>query len=205
MSEQRYRVVIQFDPEKEQYLARAPELPGCVAEGESYEAALSAITEEMDAQVENIKESGGRVPVPVDEQEVSGEITLRISKTLHRELHWLALLEELEDDELASEVFQDGLKHRLRSKPRQRRQPGPPRKEASEGNEDRQPTEDDQRGRGRQGRGRPNRGRGRGRGGGARYHEIMEDKASFLEYVRGLDSGGGHGNRGGGGRGRGRR
>jgi len=197
MSEHRYRILIQFDPDKEAFLARAPELPACQAEGETAEAAFKALEEEISAQVENIKESGGRVPQSVDEMEVSGELTLKISKTLHRELHWLALLEELEDDQLASEIFQDGLKHRLRSKPRRRRQPGPPKKEMAddeERDEDRQPRDDDRsRGRGR------NRGPGRGRG--SRYHQIMEDKASFLEYVRGLESNGGPPpRRGGGGR-----
>ena len=45
-------------------------------------------------------------------------------------------------------------------------------------------------------------GRGPGRGRGSRYHQIMEDKASFLEYVRGLESNGGHPPRRGGGGGR---
>ena len=199
MSEHRYRVVISFDPEKEAFVARAPELPSCQAEGENTAAALTALNEEIDAQVENMKESGGRVPVPVDEMEMSGEITLNLSQTLHRELHWLALLEEVEDNAMASEIFQDGLKHRLRTKPRRRRQPGPPKKEAAEDaqpDEDRQPRDDDRRG-GR--RGRPGRGRGQ------RYHQIMEDKASFLEYVRGLEQGGGHPPRRGGGGGRGGR
>jgi len=199
MSEHRYRVLIQFDPDKEAFVAKAPELQACQAEGETTEAALNALNEEIDAQVANIKEAGGRAPVPVDEEEMSGEITLSISQTLHRELHWLALLEEVEDDQMASEIFQDGLKHRLRSKPRRRRQPGPPQRDVADGEQpdpDRQPRDDDR------GRGRRGRGPGRGRGQGQRYHQIMEDKASFLEYVRGLEQGGGPPpRRGGGGRG----
>ena len=195
MSEHRYRIVIAFDPDKEQYVARAPELPACQAEGDTPAAALEAVSEEITAQVENIRESGGRVPEPIDEVSLSGEVTLQISQSLHRELRWLSLLEEMDEAALAAEIFRDGLKHRLRTRPRRLRPAGGPPSEAdAEGQPpaDRPPREE--------GRGR---GRGRGRGArGSRYHQIMEDKASFLEYVRGLESGGGGGGRGGRGGGR---
>ena len=95
MSELKYRVVIGFDPEKECYVARAPELEECSAEGETADAALTALNEEIKAQVSNIKEAGGHAPTPLVEEDFSGEVTLKISKTMHRELVWLARLEEL--------------------------------------------------------------------------------------------------------------
>jgi len=53
--------------------------------------------------------------------------------------------------------------------------------------------------------GRRQEGGRRREGQGQRYHEIMENRADFIEYVRRLESGPGQGGRGGGGRGRGGR
>ncbi len=180
MSEQKYRVVIGFDPEKECYVARAPELESCSAEAETAEGALTALNTEIEAQIVNIKEAGGRVPTPLVDEDHSGEVTLKISKTMHRELAWLARLEELPEEQIASELFQAALSYRLSQNPRRSR-----------------PNQGGQ-GRG-QGRGQSQggqRGRGRGGQGRGRYHEIMDDRANFIEYVRGLEQGGGRHSKG---------
>ncbi|MDX9999881.1 MAG: type II toxin-antitoxin system HicB family antitoxin [Polyangia bacterium] len=198
MSDHRFRVQIHFDGEKSIFVARAPELPECQAEGATAEEALASLGAEVEAQIENIRESGGRVPVPVDEEDLSGEVTLKISKSLHRELKFLAALEELEVSQLGAELLQQAIQRRLQDRPRHRRHPGPPRAEVEvNGNtatdeqqpRDRAPERDDRQG---------FRDRGPRRGGGpANYHQIMEDKASFLEYVRNLEQGGGAHPRGG--------
>lgn len=180
MSEQKYRVVIGFDPEKECYVARAPELEECTAEAETAEAALTALTEEIDAQIVNIRDAGGQVPTPLAEAEFSGEVTLKISKTMHRELAWLAKLEELPEDQIASELFQAALSYRLSQRPRRSRQGAPSGNKAADGQQG-----------GPRGRGRRDGGRGQGR-----YHQIMDDRANFIEYVRGLEQGGGRHSKG---------
>jgi predicted RNase H-like HicB family nuclease len=178
MSELKYRVVIGFDPEKECYVARAPELEECSAEGETAEAALTALNEEIKAQVSNIKEAGGHAPTPLVEEDLSGEVTLKISKTMHRELVWLARLEELPEEQIASELFQAALSYRLSHRPRQSR----PNVQGGNKAEVRGQGEGRGRGRGRRDGGGPGRGR---------YHEIMDDRANFIEYVRGLEQDGG--------------
>lgn len=40
MNPARYSVVIQWSEEDQAYLARAPELPGCITHGDTYEEAL---------------------------------------------------------------------------------------------------------------------------------------------------------------------
>lgn len=192
-TDHRFRMLIHFDGEKSVFVARAPELSQCQAEGETAEAALAALGDEIAAQIANIKESGGRVPTPLDVEDVSGEVTLRLSKSLHRELKWLAAVEELSEEQMASEMLQHAIQRKVQDRPRARRQPGPPRAEvngntANTADPDAQPTDN---------RGNRDRDRGDRRGGRASYHQIMEDKASFLEYVRGLEQGGGAHPRGG--------
>ena len=89
MSDLRYRVVIQFDQDKERFVARAPELPQCSAEGTSYEEALQLVESEIEAQLHNMKEQGQQAPPPLDEVDVSGELSFKVSKSLHRELRLL--------------------------------------------------------------------------------------------------------------------
>jgi len=190
MSEQKYRVVIGFDPEKECYVARAPELEECSAEADTAAAALTALNEEIEAQVVNIREAGGKVPTPMVEADFSGEVTLKISKTMHRELAWLARLEELPEEQIASELFQAALSYRLSQNPRR----GNPNAQGGNRHDSQgRPGEG-------QGQGAPGRGRSRGRQGGGpgqgRYHQIMDDRANFIEYVRGLEQSGGQHSKG---------
>jgi predicted RNase H-like HicB family nuclease len=185
MSEQKYRIIIGFDPEKECYVARAPELEECRVEAETAEAALVALNEEIEAQIDNIQAAGGKIPMPLVEETFSGEVTIKISKTTHRELAWVARLEELPEEQIASELFQAALAYRLSQRPRQGRP------NAQGGNRsDSQGQKGDSRG-----RGRARQGGGRGPGQG-RYHEIMDDRANFIEYVRGLENAGGRHSKG---------
>ena len=43
--------------------------------------------------------------LPLDVQDVSGEVTLKVSKSLHRELKWLAAVEELDEGQLGAELL----------------------------------------------------------------------------------------------------
>jgi predicted RNase H-like HicB family nuclease len=172
-----YRVLLQFDPEKNVYVARAPELEHCTAEGATRAEAIAKVEEEIQAQLDNMRERGGHPPAAVDDPgaEFSGEITAKVSKTLQRELVFQAKAEGIELGQLLSEMLPHALDARRRERRRVNPQAGPEREERGERYE--------------RGGGRADRGAGRGQGG--RYYAIMEDKATFLEYVRGLDSGGG--------------
>lgn len=167
-----YRFIISFDPEKKAFVARAPELVSCTAEAPTRAEALAALEEEVAAAVENITAQGERPPVPLEEQQLDGKLNVKVTPELHRELLFLAQAAEVELDLLLTELLTRSVGYR----------------------------------RGGGGRGRQrqdSRGRGQRRDpAGQRYHDIMENRADFIEYVRRLESGGG----GGGGRGgRGRR
>lgn len=168
MTKPTYRVLVSYDAERSLFVAHAPELPHCAAEGPSRAAALTAVEEEIEAQLDNARQRGGHLPPPLDEQSHSGELAARISKSLHRELAFQARSEGIELNQLLAELLAAGLEARSRSRgrPAPRREEGP----APDGGERDRP-----RGRGPQGN---------------RYHNLMEDRANFIEYVRGLESGG---------------
>jgi predicted RNase H-like HicB family nuclease len=174
----KYRVLVQYDGDRTVYVARAPELEHCSAEGATRAEALGKLEEEIQAQLHNIGEQGGAVPAALDgeESQATGELALKLSKTLHRDLLWQARMDGVDVDQLVGELLPTALAERRA----RRRAPSPQQ------GQPREPRRD----------GQPNDNRRGPQGGGGRYHAIMEDRATFLEYVRGLDQGGGQGPQG---------
>jgi predicted RNase H-like HicB family nuclease len=166
-----YRIIVTRLTERDAFLARAPELENCAAEGTTRAEALANLEHELAAQLENMSHSGVTPPRPVDLEEFDGQLQLSVSPDLHRDLFFRAR-------ELRTE-FEAYLKE-LVARGAERDMPG--RQDGA-----RQRSNDSQRG-----------GRRREGQGGGRYHDIMENRADFIEYVRGLDRGGGNGGSGGG-------
>lgn len=172
MSIPNYRVVLSFDADRKVYVARAPELEHCAAEGATRGEAILHLEQEIEAQVRNMQERGQRPPPPIDETTFSGELMAKVSRTLHRDLHWQARVEGIELDQFCSELLGQGLEAR-----RQQGRPG--RGNRAEHQAHAQDNAGNQR--------EPERERPR-QGYGSRYHGIMDDRANFIEYVRGLEA-----------------
>jgi predicted RNase H-like HicB family nuclease len=194
-----YRVRLEYDATRSVFVARAPELPSCSAEGETRAAALAALEQEIEAQVATMVEQGATAPTPVDEMQpppdgdeapargsLDGRISAKVSPSLHRELLFLARAEGMPVDVLTAELLSESLALRAAREFRD------PRGKRSRGGTQRDGNRRD-----------GNRRDGTRRDGnrGPSYNQIMEDKASFLDYVRKQEQGQSPGNR----RGRGRR
>lgn len=81
-----YRIEIIPDANEGGYVITYPDLRGCLATGETIEAAM---TNGEDAKREWIAvaiEEGYPIPDPSSEEEYSGQFKLRIPKSLHRQL-----------------------------------------------------------------------------------------------------------------------
>lgn len=177
MSKPNYRVVLSFDSGRKVFIARAPELDPCSAEGPTRKEAIDHLEEEIDAQLANMLAHGSTPPRSVDEEEFTGEITLKISKSLHKELAYTARHEGIETQQLVSELVAAALADR---RPKGRN----PQAQQGERNGN------------------------RGYGNRGNNMALLDDRANFIEYVRGLDNGSpgngggqrhaGHGGPGGG-------
>jgi predicted RNase H-like HicB family nuclease len=189
----RYRVLVSFEASKSLFVARAPELPGCVTEGATRAEAVARLDEEIAAQVANITAQGGQPPRPVDDDpSLDGKLAIELSPALHRDLVFVARQDDVAPAVVIAEIIAAAVERR--------RSGGSGRGGAADGR-DRGPRGGQPGpGGGGGGGGGGNRGRGggRGHGDGERYAHLMEDRASFMEYVRGLEQGG-RGPRGGGG------
>ncbi len=60
----KYEVVIYWSEEDNAFLAEAPELPGCMADGETYQDAISNLETIIREWIETAKESGRPIPEP---------------------------------------------------------------------------------------------------------------------------------------------
>jgi predicted RNase H-like HicB family nuclease len=60
----RYEIVIYWSDEDDVYVASVPELPGCMAHGDTYADALDNIQQAMSLWVDTAREFGDRVPPP---------------------------------------------------------------------------------------------------------------------------------------------
>ena len=60
----RYEVIIYWSKEDEAFIAEAPELPGCAADGATYQEALSNIEVIIKEWIETAKEHGRPIPEP---------------------------------------------------------------------------------------------------------------------------------------------
>jgi predicted RNase H-like HicB family nuclease len=64
MTEMRYKVVIYWSDEDGAFIAAVPELPGCAADGSSYDETLSNAQNVIAEWIETAKELGRPIPEP---------------------------------------------------------------------------------------------------------------------------------------------
>jgi antitoxin HicB len=80
------------------WLAEIPDLSGCYSDGETPEEAVKNIMEAKKTWIETALKRGQKIPLPrvsTDNDDYSGKFTLRLPKSLHRELALSARKENL--------------------------------------------------------------------------------------------------------------
>ncbi|MBI1730416.1 type II toxin-antitoxin system HicB family antitoxin [Candidatus Acetothermia bacterium] len=60
----RYEVIIYWSKEEQAFIAEVPELPGCMADGVSYQEALAQVEVVAHEWIETAKELGRPIPEP---------------------------------------------------------------------------------------------------------------------------------------------
>lgn len=60
----RYEIILYWSNEDQIFVAEIPELPGCLAHGETQESALANIKEAMDLWLDTAKKHGDEIPQP---------------------------------------------------------------------------------------------------------------------------------------------
>ncbi len=60
----KYAIWIYWSPDDNAYIAEVADLPGCMADGATYQAALAAAEEAIESWIETARELGREVPAP---------------------------------------------------------------------------------------------------------------------------------------------
>ena len=61
---QRYQILVAWSPEDEAYVAQVPDLPGCMAHGDTEADAIENARDAMQLYLDALTESGGSIPEP---------------------------------------------------------------------------------------------------------------------------------------------
>jgi predicted RNase H-like HicB family nuclease len=61
---QKYEIILYWSNEDKVFVAEVPELPGCLAHGETQELALRNINEAIELWIDTAKEFGDPIPEP---------------------------------------------------------------------------------------------------------------------------------------------
>ncbi len=72
------------------YVARIPDLPGCLSQGETVEEAMAMIRDAQRGWLDVTLENGQPIPEPAGSADYSGKFTLRVPKRVHRALAEIA-------------------------------------------------------------------------------------------------------------------
>ena len=60
----KYEVIIYWSNEDNSYIAEVPELPGCMADGESYKEALHNVESVINEWIDTARDLGRNIPKP---------------------------------------------------------------------------------------------------------------------------------------------
>jgi predicted RNase H-like HicB family nuclease len=60
----KYEIILYWSKDDKAFLAEVPELPGCLADGATYEEALTNVEKVMQEWIETAKELGRPIPEP---------------------------------------------------------------------------------------------------------------------------------------------
>ncbi|MHB1335567.1 MAG: type II toxin-antitoxin system HicB family antitoxin [Candidatus Humimicrobiaceae bacterium] len=58
----KYEIIIYWSDEDNAYIAEVPELPGCIADGKTYNEVLENVTQVIEEWLETAKELGREIP-----------------------------------------------------------------------------------------------------------------------------------------------
>jgi predicted RNase H-like HicB family nuclease len=89
----RYRIVVEWSDEDSCFVARVPALPGCAAHGKTIEAAAREARRAATGMLAILRKDGDPLPPEDVVADYSGQIRLRLPRSLHHQLARLAQAE----------------------------------------------------------------------------------------------------------------
>jgi antitoxin HicB len=112
-----YRVLVEFSAEDEAYIARVPAFEGLAAHGESPEEATHQARIAAEAMLASLRSHHRAIPQPDSAADYSGQLRLRLPRSVHARLSKLAAAEEVSLNNLLLAFITEGLGRRQSGAP----------------------------------------------------------------------------------------
>lgn len=100
------------------YLVEFPDLPGCMADGETVEEAIAESRDALTSWIETCKSEGDEIPQPSNAEHYSGQWRLRVPKSLHAALAFRAKQEGVSLNTLATTLLAAGISSPYKTPPK---------------------------------------------------------------------------------------
>ena len=81
-----YAYTVIWSEEDEAFIGRVAEFRSLAAHGSTQEKALKEVRKVVELVLEELRETGEKIPEPISKQSFSGKLNLRMPKQLHRRL-----------------------------------------------------------------------------------------------------------------------
>jgi antitoxin HicB len=104
----RYRIVVEWSEEDRAFVARVPVLPGCAAHGATAERATHEAERAAALMLEVMLEDGRPLPPEDASADYSGQLRLRLPKSLHERVSQLATAEGVSLNTLLLSLIAEG-------------------------------------------------------------------------------------------------
>lgn len=98
------------------YLVEYPDLPGCMADGDTIEEALAEGEDAIKSWIKSATADGVSIPTPSSLAKYSGQWRIRVPKSLHAKLDMKAKLEGVSLNTLAVTLLAEGIGRQLAKK-----------------------------------------------------------------------------------------
>jgi antitoxin HicB len=104
----RYRILVEWSDEDQTFIARVPALPGCLAHGPSAEKATHEAEVAAGLILDVMREDGRQLPPEDAMADYSGQLRLRLPKSLHEAVSQIATAEGVSINTLMLSLIAEG-------------------------------------------------------------------------------------------------
>lgn len=171
-----YAIETHFDDSIGQFTGSILEFPELKAQGSNREVVMADLEAQAGQRLEALRQSGSDLPEPICEKQYPEFLQIALSQSLFRKLDRISRYEKIDLDKLVSELLARAVERRDSSRGSDRR---PQQSQVGQHGH----RHSNHRHQNRRGGSHSNRGRG--------YHESLQNKENFMEYVRNLENRGG--------------
>lgn len=107
-----YRVLVEFSAADEAYIARVPAFEGLAAHGDTPEEATHEACAAAEGMIATLRARDRHVPDPDASADFSGQLRLRLPKSLHARLSALASADDVSLNNLLLGLISEGIARR---------------------------------------------------------------------------------------------